>query len=375
MLMKKNLSSEKILLISNMYPSKKFPHYGVFVKNTEEMLRKNGFDTICVAIHKQTGSVEKLWAYIWFHVKVFFHVLVKKYACVYAHYISHTSFALLMIKKLRPHMRIVVNVHGNDIVPEDEHDRKYLPLVHRVKEKVDFWIAPSNYFKEVLQKEYQIPSDRIVIYPSGGIDCVRFVKKDKAKCKEKLFLTSDNFVVGFVGRIEKNKGWNTLVEALSEIQEKIPQLKCVIVGTGKLEAELEQLIGDKRLHKLVIRIPLVSQDKLVDLYNAMDIFCLPSYRKSESLALAGLEAMACGCIVVGSNMAGPATYIKEGVNGFLFQPQSADELAEKMENIYVMPEKEREKVRECAGKTANQYDKEKVKEALLEVFRNLRHEK
>lgn len=371
MLMNRNLCGKKILLISNMYPSKRFPHYGVFVKNTEDMLKNNGLSVDCVAIHKQTGAMGKLWAYLRFHIETILHVLLRRYTCVYAHYISHTAFVLLLIKKIRPHLKIVVNVHGNDIVPEDKHDEKYLPLVYKVKGSVDRWIVPSEYFKKILEKNYGIIAERITVYPSGGIDCKQFSRKDTAVYKEEAGLARDDFVAGFVGRIEKNKGWDTMLEAAALARGRIPELKCLIVGAGSLESELEQLIQEKRIRDLIVRIPLVSQERLSAFYSAMDVFCLPSYRKSESLALAGLEAMACGCIVTGSNMAGPATYIRQGKNGFLFEPRNAQELAEKLIEIYHMPEADKERIRIQAEETARDYDKEKVKEILLDVFRNL----
>ena len=140
------------------------------------------------------------------------------------------------------------------------------------------------------------------------------------------------------------------------------------MGSGEQDADLERLIQEKDVENVIFRFPLVPQEELVSLYNAMDVFCLPSYRKSESLALAGLEAMACGCIVAASNMAGPATYVRDGENGFLFEPQNARELSEKLLAVYGMSSEEKKHIREKALKTALKYDREAVKEILLKVF-------
>lgn len=366
--MKKNLSGKRILLISNMYPSRKFPHYGVFVQNTEKILQEHGWRVDCAAIHKQTGKFGKLWAYGLFHIKVLTCVLTGRYDCIYAHYISHTAFALLLAKKLKPNLKIVVNVHGNDIVPEDEHDKKYLPLVYKIRNQVECWIVPSSYFGDILQKEYGVPERKVVVYPSGGVDCKKFKETDHKACRQKLNIRQSDFVAGFVGRIEKNKGWDTFVEAVAEVKAAIPDVKCLMVGSGEQDADLERLIQEKDVENVILRFPLVPQEELVSLYNAMDVFCLPSYRKSESLALAGLEAMACGCIVAASNMAGPATYVRDGENGFLFEPQNARELSEKLLAVYGMSSEEKKHIREKALKTALKYDREAVKEILLKVF-------
>ena len=53
------------------------------------------------------------------------------------------------------------------------------------------------------------------------------------------------------------------------------------------------------------------QEYLVNIYNSLDIFVFPTYRKSESLGLVGLEAMACETLVIASNNYGPTDYIKD----------------------------------------------------------------
>lgn len=88
----------------------------------------------------------------------------------------------------------------------------------------------------------------------------------------------------------------------------------------------------KLMHSFYSRISFRKRDKkrsnanskeLALFYSAIDIFCFPTYRKSDSLGLVGLEAMACGCIVIISVMAGPTSYIKNQENGFFFKPRDA----------------------------------------------------
>ena len=51
---------EKILLISNMYPSKKYKHYGVFVQNTASILKNNGYQVDVSALKKKDSKLGKL---------------------------------------------------------------------------------------------------------------------------------------------------------------------------------------------------------------------------------------------------------------------------------------------------------------------------
>ena len=60
----------KILLISNMYPSNKYPSYGVFVKNTEDILVNNSYRVERVALRKQDNKILKVMDYIFFYMKI-----------------------------------------------------------------------------------------------------------------------------------------------------------------------------------------------------------------------------------------------------------------------------------------------------------------
>ena len=60
----------KILLISNMYPSKKYKHYGVFVQNTESILKNNGYQVDVSVLKKKDSKLGKLGGYLSFYIKL-----------------------------------------------------------------------------------------------------------------------------------------------------------------------------------------------------------------------------------------------------------------------------------------------------------------
>ena len=65
------------------------------------------------------------------------------------------------------------------------------------------------------------------------------------------------------------------------------------------EPDFRALMKKNHLEKDVVIVPFVTQDELVNYYNALDLFIFPTKRKSESLGLVGLEAMACKTFVIG----------------------------------------------------------------------------
>ena len=166
----------KILLISNMYPSKKYKHYGVFVQNTESILKNNGYQVDVSALKKKDSKLGKLGGYLSFYIKSIFLCLFHHYDYLYAHYISHCALLIKIIKKLKPSIKVIVNVHGNDVVPEDAHDEKFIPLVKSTLPLIDLCIVPSSYYQKVMMEQYGLNEDKIKIFPSGGINLMSFKK-------------------------------------------------------------------------------------------------------------------------------------------------------------------------------------------------------
>src|SRR5690606_20138570 len=76
----------------------------------------------------------------------------------------------------------------------------------------------------------------------------------------------------------------------------------------------------------------VDQNILNEFYNCADIFVFPS--REEPLGLVGIEAMAAGTIVIGSNVGGIKETITHGVNGFLFKSEDISELSHIIMQVY-----------------------------------------
>ena len=75
-----------------------------------------------------------------------------------------------------------------------------------------------------------------------------------------------------------------------------------MVGVGEDEEKANALIQEYHLENVIKKYPMQTQKELALFYSAIDIFCFPTYRKSDSLGLVGLEAMACGTPVITSNV-------------------------------------------------------------------------
>ena len=181
------------------------------------------------------------------------------------------------------------------------------------------WLAGEARQSALLQKQqvFAIPNP---------IDTRLFHRLDKAEVRQKEHLPADKKLILFVSQrtTNVNKGMNYLVEACKLITERHPemreQLAMVLIGGHSEEFE----------HQFQLPVyPLgyiSSPQRMADIYNAADLFVLPSL--SENLPNTIMEAMACGVPCVGFKVGGIPEMIDHKKNGYVAEYRSAEDLAE-----------------------------------------------
>jgi glycosyltransferase involved in cell wall biosynthesis len=157
----------------------------------------------------------------------------------------------------------------------------------------------------------------------NGIDTVRFCPSTtKAQLRAELDLPVDRAIVICHGRLEKHKNQEMLINAFALSASKNALL--LILGEGCERERLERLVADLGLTG---RVRFLGFRKNTELYlQASDIYCLPSHLEGFSLAL--LEAMASGLICIATDIEGNNDAIKNGENGFLFNPDDTKKLVD-----------------------------------------------
>lgn len=363
----------RILLISNMYPSNNYPHYGVFVKNVGDILRKSGNDVDVISIKKNDSVIKKMICYIKFYIQAIFKGCFGKYDAVYGHYLSHIGLALVIIHLFNTNIPIIANTHGNDIVPETSKDKKFTKLVKKVLCISDVVIAPSKYFKQVLQEEYGCDGAKIIIYPSGGVNKKIFFPMSSDLVRNTLKLEKKTCYIGYVSRLEKAKGWDILLKAFRTVMDSVSyNVKLIVVGSGEEEEDFNKLADHLNLNEQIIKYDLMAQEQISYVYNALDLFVFPTYRKSESLGLVGLEAMSCGVITVLPDKYGPTSYGIDKVNCIQFKSGDVSSLAGAIKNALNISAEEKRELSRNALKTAEKFSGEKTKKNIINVFSELR---
>jgi glycosyltransferase involved in cell wall biosynthesis len=353
----------KVFLISNMYPSTKNPAHGIFVKNFVENMIAQDVEIVhksIIASHSFNVFIQAL-NYLKLYIDILYFGIVKKYNLIYIHFISHSTIAIFILSIIRKN-KLIFNVHGTDLLSNNIINKlsRYLIKLLIKRKRVVAFVVPSDYFKSRLKEKFTIEDNQIIVSPSGGIDRNVFNSTKVNSIKQQ-----DNITLGFVSRIERNKGWRLFVDLLVELKYRDIKWHAKIVGTGNETDEMRKYISELKFNEEIEIIGVVNQVRLSEIYNSLDVFIFPTMLY-ESLGLVGLEAMACGTIVIGSRIGGILTYIEEGKNGFLFDPGNLNELVSKTIKYISLNESEKLSMRNSAIEKSSFYDKKKISRDLYE---------
>jgi len=242
-------------------------------------------------------------------------------------------------------------------------------ILKKILTNANVIISPSRHYinESRFLREYQ---DKITVIPNG-INIKDFdLPLSKEKCREKLGLPLNKYIILFLGALSPYKGPDILVKAMQKVIKKIPNVELVLCGEGGLKTKLKELSNKLNLNEY-LRFAGFIDEKLKPLYyKSADIFVLPSTMKTECYPLAILEAMACGLPIVTSDIGGISDAVKNGKNGLLVPPKNSEALADAI--IYLL---EGEDVRERMGKNGKEkvknYSWERITEMTEEVYKSL----
>jgi len=143
-------------------------------------------------------------------------------------------------------------------------------------------------------------------------------------------------IIGFVGKMLPEKGILDLIDVFADLSErkKIQSTALLIIGTGVLEKKINNRLSEfsESIQKSIFCLPHVPNDDLPDYYRMFDLLIMPSRRYpgwEEPFGRVAVEAMACGCPVLGSD----SGYIPEIVSNpdLIFKANNMRELSAKIQ--------------------------------------------
>lgn len=203
---------------------------------------------------------------------------------------------------------------------------------YALKGRDDLLIAECDASRDYLVSRLGYAPDKVRTI-RNGVDLAGWPvsKVDRQKGRLELRLASTDVLVGAVGRLDKQKGFVNLIEAMARLKKT--DLRCVILGEGPERPRLEALIRKHHLEKSVW-LPGERTDIVVWL-SAFDVACLPSLW--EGLPNSLLEAMALGLPVVASAVDGVPEAVTNDKTGLLVPPSDPAALAKALGRLGLDP--------------------------------------
>lgn len=145
-----------------------------------------------------------------------------------------------------------------------------------------------------------------------------------------------------LGRVVQRKGQDMVIRALPAILQKFPDVEYWIAGKGADIPRLKELVNNTGVIKNVRFLGFVSTAERIKLYHRCSIYLMPSRAIGdrgdfEGFGITYLEANACGRPVIGGKSGGVSDAVWDGINGFLVDPNSPEEIADRVIQLLESP--------------------------------------
>lgn len=343
-------SCMKILYVSGMYPTPKFPQKGIFSHEQVKALKKIGVDIDVVVPYTfyDREIKNEYWEYEGVNIryikyfkipgtadfhrsgKALFHSLdreldLKSYDIYHADAALPVGQAVMYAAK-KYDKKYIIHGHGLDVFldvsyKDKKNCDKIVEASKEVYENADAFIGVSQKVVDNVTQRVDMGERTYVAYNGVGVENFHpeVHKNDKIK-------------IISVGNLIPLKGHDYTLRALKVLNEKYPnRFSMKLLGRGYLEQELKELASELGLDNIVEFEGYIPYSELANEVRKGDVFVLPSYY--EALGCVYLEAMASGLPSIGCKNNGIDEIIEDGVDGFLIDVKNVDQIVESVEKL------------------------------------------
>jgi glycosyltransferase involved in cell wall biosynthesis len=219
-----------------------------------------------------------------------------------------------------------------------------LRIEERLAAEADAVIAESPQDEEDLITLYDADPARPALIPCG-FDPEELAPVDKAVARVMLGLDPEERIVLHLGRLVPRKGVDNVIRGAARLRRgHYVSTRLVIVGGETDEADpsatpeiarLRRIAAEEDFADAVTFAGRRGRGVLRYFYSAADVFVTTPWY--EPFGITPVEAMACGTPVVGSNVGGVKSTVRDGLTGYLVPPDAPDELAERLARLYRFP--------------------------------------
>ena len=230
--------------------------------------------------------------------------------------------------------------------------------------------APSESVANLLRERGVTTA--IDVVPTG-VEVDLFADGDGVGFRQSLGISTDDFVVGHLGRLTEEKNIPFLVKAIIQFMQTSGgdrQTHCLIIGSGPLKPEIESLFARANLSDRLHFAGVLGEERLADAYHAMDVFAFASTTETQGMVLT--EAMASAIPVVAVDAPGVREAVGDQRNGYLLNSLDVNDFADALSKIADADKVEYERLSQGARQTASEFSMENTAKTALELYKRLK---
>lgn len=268
---------------------------------------------------------------------------------------------------------VVINtVHGLYAPDGSAALRRFLLLLERIAARCsDFEFCQSSEDLKTLRSLGIVAPERSA-YLGNGVDLSTFDpgRVDRLAARDGLGIGAETVVVGTVGRLVWEKGYREFFALVERLRSKHEHVEAIVVGppeAGKRDGVPAHVMDDLS-RRGIVRF-LGMRTDMPELYRAMDVFVLPSYR--EGFPRSAIEAAAMGLPLVLTDIRGCREVVREGVNGFLVPSKRVDALSDRVDRLIADADLRTRFGMESRRRALSEFDEARVIRETLHVYRGL----
>ena len=349
-----------ILAVRDYYPEERNPSTSIYVHQQVLGVKKNGLSTIVVSptpylppfmyrnkykyhprshydIREYEGIDVVRPLFFKIPVQLFYGVshislthsiskkVINRYKVnlIHAHYGQNGAASVPVMKEMK--IPLLTSFYGFD---SGRLGNKFKKIYQRLIQNGDLFLVLSNDMKKDLLR-LNFPEEKIHIHHLG-VDVQSFQRKKYSNDKIRFLI---------VARIEKGKGIQYVIKAISILKEEYPNIELVIVGGGSYLEHLNEMVTSLKLNEYVSFINnFESEDPrgvVLKQMSICDVFLLttytrPKFKNKEGTPVVLMEAQACSKPCIATNHAGIPEVVIDEKTGFIVEERDLESIISKM---------------------------------------------
>lgn len=276
------------------------------------------------------------------------------------HYHMPFIFAVICHFIARPKYKKLYITYHAELVGYDKVMKYFWWLYkyfYKISDRIHV-LSPNVIYSDKILTPFK---DKCYILPFGIETKIEEKKENRIKEKYK-----EKKIILCSGRLVRFKGFQYAIEAMKQVNNAV----LLIMGEGKYREKLEEQIEQNHLQNKVTMLGEIADKKYKnEIFEACDIFILPSIQRTESFAIVQLEAMKLGKPVINTNLGTGVNYVSiDKETGLTVEPENSEELVKAINELLNNDELRLQYGRNARKRVEELFDIENIKEQYAKLY-------